>query len=246
MSLRTNVLLSLLLVGALLPVSVGAQGVRERENTVCELRSQRANQVQSVFSEKQIILEERMSGVLQSVEIRRHEIDEVTTQTQQEFSGRYEQWHAAYLERNADEAKQAAANTFYEQLQNLLTIRQEAVTAARNSYRTQIDQIRAQRHVDIQQEVSNFKKSSDTGFRSLGDACGDRNRNNSEVRTKFIENLQSSRLAYAEKRRNHTSYKDQMQEAVSVRKKAYNEAKKSFEQGFQEAISNLRVVDSEL
>lgn len=243
MNRRTSVLICLVLAGILLPHTVSAQNARERENTVCEQRTARAAQVQDKVSEKTKTIQDRIAGIQNAAGIRRQEIDEVFTETQQEFNDRYKKWYDTYVESTDDEARQQAATTFYSQLQNLIAVRHEAQQQARNVYRAEVDKVRQQRFTDIRQQVLVFKEGSEAAFGSLATACNVRQRNNADVRAAFVGELQAARLDYAEKRRTYTSFKDQIQGATAARNQSFQDARKAFEVGFQEAISTLRQSD---
>lgn len=243
MNRRTSLCILLILPIFLLGVKVDAQSMTERENTVCQLRQERFQKFLQTFTEKQTALDEREASVLSSAGVRRQEIDEVISSTRQDFNTQYEKWVIGYKEKSSDASNHAAADTFYMTLKQLVTVRHDSLDKARVAYRTQVDQIREQRYAEINKDIFLFRADAETVFDQLRSSCSNTRRNNGEVRKSFVGSLQEIRLQYAESRRSKQSYKDQIQAAIVAREQAFIEARKTFEQGLQQALSEFRKVD---
>lgn len=248
MNRRFSLVVILVLVGVLLPLKATAQEqqVSQREATVCEQRSSRLEAFREKFVEKQLTLEQRGASLLSSVEVRRGEIDEVLAETKSNYDERYQAWFDGYVSETEDEEKRAAAAVFYDDLKQLLASRRDAYQTARVAFRSQLDQIRAQRFNEKLRTAETFRLEAEAAFSELQSACNGRGRDNAQARQGFVKGLREARLTYAQSRRDQTPYREQIQDAVRARNQAFEEARKTFELGFQQLLSTFRETDESI
>lgn len=242
MRLRTSTMVTVVLALTLLPVPLAAQGVQQRVAQLCELQAERMQAVAARFSERLATLEERKAQVAPSVQLQRRETASEVQQLHQAFDARYQKWFESYAADASEEAR-TAAGVFIERLRSLTAERREALAGARETYYAKLDQLRAERLVEMTAAAQRFRAEAEAVFASAGTRCrsGDDTR---ELRADFIAKLRDARLAYAADRRTYPTFKEQMKAAEQQRDEAVAEAQKAFEIGVHEALAVFRQVDS--
>lgn len=222
-----------------LPTAVNAQSIRDRENNVCSLLNERRAKVLESLDERTGEYSRRVNASLTAAELRQKEVDEVLISTQGEFAQRIHQWHQKYISENSDETKRGSADEFVDTLKQLISVRREAYAQARSEYRAGLDQARQQRHAQTQERINSLKAGVEQAFSQTQSACSRGGAEAAKIREEFINNLKQIRLAYADFRRTDSSYGEQIEGLITARKNTYDQARREFEQGFQQALSKL-------
>lgn len=222
-----------------LPITVAGQSIRDRESSVCSLLSERRTQVVEALNERTEEYSRRVNASFTAAELRQKEADEVLISTQGEFAQRIHQWQQSYIADNEDEAKRAAAEEFTGTLQQLISVRRQAYAQARSEFRTGLAEARQLRHTQTLGRIDNLKSGVEQAFAQAQSACSRESAEAKEIREEFINSLKEIRLAYADFRRTEKSYGEQIEDLIAARKASYDEARREFEQGFQQAVSKL-------
>lgn len=230
---------ALLAVTFAVPAAVNGQSIRDRESNVCSLLNERRTAVLESLDERTGEYSRRFNASLTAADLRQKEVDEVLVSTQGEFAQRIYQWHQSHAVENEDESKRAAADEFIDTLQQLISIRRQAYAQARSEYRAGLTQARQQRYGQAQERINALKSGVEQAFSQAQRACSGGSAEAGEIREEFINNLKQVRLAYAEFRRTEKSYGEQIEGLIEARKNSFAEARREFEQSFQQALGKL-------
>lgn len=230
---RTKRLLLAGLLALLIPVSVSAQSVSEREAEFCGRQAERRQAVDRGFSARSASYDEAVRSQSENQAARRNRLDEGLARSRAQADITRRESYRLIREKQQSDEDRALAGTYAEEVDAAITARRAAYDQARAAFRQTVDNLLAGRDHDIRAAAAAFQASADTAMQSAAAQCTSARSDRAAARWQFINDLQSARLSYADRLRARQDFRTDAGEAVKVRNQAFRQATAEFQRAMQ-------------
>lgn len=222
--------LSILLI---LPGSVQAQGVSEREAIFCSSHSERQTGISDMFNKKFELYQAALTNQSEQQVARRMQLDEKLTSTRAVADMARNESYLLIKNKQTTEEGKTWAEAYAAEVDQAIAARRSEYDTARLSFHQTIDNLLSSRATAMQTSAQIFQQESIAAMQRVASDCKSSRADKQAARRQFIENMRSARLKYAEQLRLRKDFKAEVKDAVSVRDEAYKTATIRFQQKMQ-------------